>query len=142
MPLGQLNRSCLLKALKTAYFSYFYSIMSYGVIFWGNSCISNDIFKIQKEIIRILDNKTKRDSCRHLFKELQLLTLPSQYIFSLLIFVVNNRDLLSLNSEIHNLNTRYKNNLHLPSTNLTMVQKGILYSGSRFFNYLPLQSFW
>jgi hypothetical protein len=128
-----------LKALKTVYFSYFHSIMSYGVIFWGNSCIRNDIFKIEKEIIRILNNKTKRDSCRRLFKQLQILTLPSRYIFSLLIFVVNNRDLLSLNSEIHNLNTRYKNNLHFPSTNLTMVQKGVLYSGSRFFNYLPLQ---
>jgi hypothetical protein len=84
----------------------------------------------QKGIKRILNNKTKRD-----------LTLPSQYIYiySVLIFVVNNRDLLSLNSEIHNLNTRYKNNLHLPSTNLTTVQKGVLYSGSIFINYLPLQ---
>ena len=43
------------------------------------------------------------------------------------------------NSEIHNLNTRFRDNLHLPSTNLTMVQKGVLYSGSRIFNYLPLQ---
>ena len=54
----KLNKACYafravksfmsLKALKTVYFSYFHSIMSYGVIFWGNLCVSNDIFKIQK----------------------------------------------------------------------------------------------
>jgi len=113
--------------------------MSYGVIFLGNSCVSRDIFIFQKRIIRILTNKSRRDSCRHLFKQLQILTLPSQYIYSLLIFVVKNGDLFSFNSEIHNLHTRFKNNLHLPSTNLTVVQKGVLYSGSKFFNYLPLQ---
>ena len=43
------------------------------------------------------------------------------------------------NSEIHNLNTRFRDNLYLPSTNLTMAQKEVLYTGSRIFNYLPLQ---
>jgi len=113
--------------------------MSYGVIFWGNSCVSKDIFTIQKRVIRILTNKSRRYSCRHLFKHLRILTLPSQYIYSLLIFVVKNGDLFSFNSEIHNLPTRFKNNLHLPSTNLTIVQKGVLYSGSKICNYLPLQ---
>jgi hypothetical protein len=67
---------------KTVYFSYFHSIMSYGVIFWGNSCGSKEIFAIQKRIIRILTNKSKRDSCRDIFKQLRILTLPSQYIYS------------------------------------------------------------
>jgi hypothetical protein len=61
------------------------------------------------------------------------------YIHSLLVFVVKNGDLFSFNSEIHNLHTRFKNNLHLPSTNLTMVQKGVLYSGSKIFNYKVVQ---
>jgi len=128
-----------LQALKTVYFSYFHSIMLYGIIFWGNSCVSKDIFKIQKRIIRILTNTPNQDSCRPLFKQLQILTLPSQYLYSLLVFVIKNRDLFSLNSDIYNLNTRSKNNLHLASTNLTMIQKGVLHSGSRFFNYLPSQ---
>ena len=115
------------------FFSYFHSIMSYGVIFWGNSCVSKDIFKIQKRIIRILTSTSDPDSCRPLLKQLQILTLPSQYLYSLLVFVIKNRDLFSLNSNIHNSNTRSKNNLHLPSTNLTMIQKGVLHSGSRFF---------
>ena len=27
--------------------------------------------------------------------------------------------------------------MHLPSTNLTSVQKGVLYSGSKIYNHLP-----
>jgi hypothetical protein len=42
------------------------------------------------------------------------------------------------NSEIHDSNTRPNHNLHLPSTNLTLVQKGVPYSGSKIYNHLPL----
>ena len=100
--------------LRTVYFLYFHSVMSYGVIFWGNSHLNNNIFKIQKRIIRILANKGKRDSCRNLYKQLQILTLSSQYIFSLLIFVVRHRDLFLFNSEIHDINTRFNYNLICP----------------------------
>ena len=79
-----------------------------------------------------------QDSCRDLFQQLQILTLPPQYIYSLLVFFVKNRDLFLLNLQIYNLNTRYKHDLHLPSTNLTLVQRGVLYSGSKFYNCLPL----
>jgi hypothetical protein len=67
-----------------------------------------------------------------------VLTLYAFMVWTLLIFVVKNGDLFSLNSEIHNLHTGFKNNLHLPST-LAMVQMGVLYSGSKIFNCLPLQ---
>jgi hypothetical protein len=42
------------------------------------------------------------------------------------------------NSEIHDKNTRFNPNLHLPYTNLTLEQKGVLYSGSKIYNHLPL----
>jgi len=100
--------------LRTVYFSYFHSVMSYGVIFWGNSYLNNNIFKIQKRIIRIFANKGKHDSCQNLYKQLQILNLPSQYTFSLLILVVRYRDLFLFNSEIHDINTRFNHNLHLP----------------------------
>ena len=56
---------------------------------------------------------------------------------SILVFVNGNSDLFQLNSEIHDLNTRYNCNLHLPSTHLTLVQKGVHYSGSKIYNHLP-----
>jgi hypothetical protein len=47
---------------------------------------------MQKRVIRIIMGYGYRESCRELFKELKILPLPSQCIFSLLLFGVNNRD--------------------------------------------------
>ena len=41
------------------------------------------------------------------------------------------------NSEIHDINTRFNHNIHLPTTKLTLVQKGVFYSGSKIYNLLP-----
>jgi len=34
-------------------------------------------------------------------------------------------------------NTRYNHNLHFPSTNLKLVQRGVFYSGVKIFKHLP-----
>jgi hypothetical protein len=73
--------------------------------FGGNSHLSGSIFKIQKIIIRIITNAGRWDSCCQLYKQLEILPLPSQYIFSLLVFVNKNRSLFSSHSEIHDKNT-------------------------------------
>ena len=108
------------------------------LFFGGNSHHSDSIFKIQKRIIRIITNTGRCDSCHQCYKQLRILPLPSQYIFSLLVFVNKNRSLFLSNSEAHDINTCYNYNLHLPSTNLTSVPKGVPYSGSRVCNHLPL----
>jgi hypothetical protein len=56
--------------------------------------------------------------------------------FSLLVFVANNRHCFCP-TDIHNKNTRHNYNLHLPTTNLTLVQKAVLYSSSTIYNHLP-----
>ena len=78
-----------------------------------------------------------RDSCHELFKKLQILPLSSQYILSLLMFVVKNRELFKSNSDIHRIGTRSNNDLHLPSTQLNLFQKGVYYSGIKLYNHLP-----
>jgi hypothetical protein len=78
-----------------------------------------------------------RDSCRESFKEMKILPLCSQYIFSLMLYVVNNRHLFTKNSEIHNIDTRQNNNLYPPITSLTKVQKGAYYLGIKIYNHLP-----
>jgi hypothetical protein len=95
----------------------------YVIIFGSNSHLSDTIFKIKKRIIRIITNTGRHDSCCKLYKQLQILPLPSQYIFSLLVFVNKNRILFLYNSEIRDVITPYNHNLHLPSINLSLVQK-------------------
>jgi hypothetical protein len=77
--------------------------VSYGIVFWGNSSHSSVIFKMQERVSRIIMGYGFRESCRELFKELKILTLSSQYRFSLLFFVVNNRDYFVSNSVYHNI---------------------------------------
>jgi hypothetical protein len=38
------------------------------------------------------------------------------------------------------LDTRQRNNLHLPQANITIHQKGACYSGIKIFNNLPFES--
>jgi hypothetical protein len=80
-----------------------------------------------------------RVSYRNLFKKLEILPLTSQYMLSLLMFVVKNKNFLLTNNENHNIDTRQRNNLYLPQTNLTIYQKGAYYSEIKIFNNLPLE---
>ena len=47
-----------------------------------------------------------RVSCRNLSKKLQVLLLTSKYMLSLLMFIVQNKNLFSTNTENHNIDTR------------------------------------
>jgi hypothetical protein len=123
--------------MKSIYYSYAHAILSCGIIFWGNSRFSNSIFKTQKRIIRVITGTGRYDSCRELFRKLEILPLQPQYIFSPLVFVINNKSYFTANSDIHDINTHFNQDLHLAATNLTLVQKGVLFSGSKIYNQLP-----
>ena len=126
------------ETLRMVYFAYIHSIISYGIIFWGNQPHSDKIFKIQKRVIRIITNSRMRDSCRELFKKkLEILPLYSHYIFSISIFVIKNKHLSYTNNQIHSIHTRFKTNLHPPAANLTKFQNAVCYSAIKIFNILP-----
>jgi hypothetical protein len=72
-----------------------------------------------------------------LLKKLQILPLQSQYIFSLLLFVIKNKNYFISNTDIYDINTHYIHNLYLPSANLSTVQKGVLFSVSKIYNHVP-----
>jgi hypothetical protein len=93
----------------------------------GNSSHSGNIFKLQKRTIRIIMGARPRDSCRELFKVLKILPLTSQYIFSLALFVANNKSLFKDNSEVRNIKTRNNSSLFQLSSHLTIYQKGSCY---------------
>jgi hypothetical protein len=124
-------------AIIMIYHSLSHTVMTYGIIFWGNSSHSIQVFRIEKKAVRIIMGRGNRESCRNLFKELKILPLMSQYILSLLKFVLNIREQYIENSEIHNINTRHTSNLHLPTAHLNIYQKGVYYSGIKIFISLP-----
>jgi hypothetical protein len=75
---------------------------------------------MQYKAIRIMGGCGNRVSCRNLFKKLQILPFMSQYMLSLLMFVVQNKNFFSANTENHNIGTKQRNNLYLPQANLTI----------------------
>ena len=122
---------------KTIYSFYFNAIISYRLPFWGNSPRTIKIFRMQKRIIRIIICCKNRVSCRKLFRRLEILSFVSQYILSLMFFVVKTKNLFTLNLENHTKSTRQFNNSYQPINNRTIYQRAIHYMSIKIFNSLP-----
>jgi len=60
-------------AIRTAYYFYFHSLIKHGIISWGNSTNTNEVFILQKRMIRIMMGISSRSSYRGLYKKLDLL---------------------------------------------------------------------
>jgi len=69
--------------------------------FGGISLYSCDVFRLQNGVIRIIMECRHRDSVQ----EIKNSTHKSQYIFHLLLFVVNNKDPFIVNLETYSINT-------------------------------------
>ena len=87
-------------------------------------------------MIRIITGSTPRTSCRVLFRELEILTLTSQYVLSLMRFLSSNLGNYKFNTSVHDKNTRHKLKLHKPSTRLSIYQKSVYYNSINVYNRL------
>ena len=58
--------------------AYLHSIMQYGLMFFGNSSNSANIYKVQRKRIRIIRGCRSRELCRGLFNNLNILPLESR----------------------------------------------------------------
>jgi hypothetical protein len=68
---------------------------------------------------------------------IEILTLPYEYIFSLINFFTNNEGHFQNNADVHSVNTRYKHYLHKPTPYLLCFQKSAYYVAINIFNNLP-----
>lgn len=148
--LRSMSKIANLNTLKLVYHAYFHSLMSYGIEFWGNAAISSPIFKLQKTAIRIITKSNWRSavntnnvtsdvmimpSCKATFQELQILTMPSTYIYKILVFVKSNPE--EFQSTTHRHNTRHKDLLDIDKHKTVIYEKGLHCSGVKLFNLLP-----
>jgi hypothetical protein len=71
-----------LESVRTLYYAYFHSFLSYGILFWGNSSNAKLIFKLQKRAIRAMMEIQKITGCKQYFNylhgQLSHARLPSQ----------------------------------------------------------------
>jgi hypothetical protein len=123
--------------LKSVYFSYFHSLIKYGIIIWSNTSDRKNVFALQKKIVRFMMGIKSCNSCEDLFKRLETLSVPCACIFSLMNLITNDEGNFQTNADVHSFNTKHKHYLHKPIANLSCFQKSAYYAGIKIFNNLP-----
>jgi len=126
-----------LEAVRLIYFSYVHTIISYGIIWGGDSSHRKIIFKIQRRIISVIMHSGRSYSCRELFKNLKSYLSNLSIYFLYCCLLLRTENCLDLILMYITLMQRYNSDLHLPIANLTVFQKGVFYFGIRIFNKLP-----
>lgn len=124
-----------LEALKTAYFGLFHSVLVYGVVLWGNSAHAHKAFGVQKKVIRIICSAKYNEHCKPLFKQLQIMPLPSLYIYKTLLEIHKNKNNYRTHSHLHNYPTRSANEIVIPFRRLTKSIRNSL--DINLYNHLP-----
>ena len=113
--------------------------MTYAILNWGYVPCSTKIVSLQRKCIRITAQLKYRDDCRDYFIVLKILTLPCVFILECLIYIKLNIDKFSIHCQIHEYQTRHRNNIHQNYLRLTRSRDRAVYYCSKFYNKLPDQ---
>ena len=65
------------------------------------------------------------------------MTVPSQYIYENILYAHKNKNMFKKYSDIHNFNTRNKDNIVVPATRLKKIGGSFRCQCIRFYNKLP-----
>lgn len=134
--LSKLRYCTSFKMTLTAYYSFFHVHLLYGALLWGNSPGARDVFLWQKKAIRCICRISNMTSCRDYFIRLKVLTMPCIYMLYSLLYVKSNLQDFKVRSQVHNYNTRRKENLDYSYVRLTKTQKSFTKMGIKLFNKL------
>ena len=129
----QLRNKVTLDTLKTYYFAYIHSSINYGILCWGNCSRVNDILIIQKKIIRLMLFMSFTASCQELYKQLNILTVPSLYIFNAVTFIKSNpENFIRERTECSRYRGWLNYNIGIPQQRLSLVAKQHCYGYKTF----------
>ena len=126
------------ESIKMFYYAYVESRIRYGIVFWGRSSHVGRVFKMQKKIVRCMYNKPQTASCRPLFKESNIMTLASLYIYEIMMFCRKNTDAFLRNCDISKtMRTRNSQNFVAPQHKTQLYETSPHYNAILFYNKLP-----
>jgi hypothetical protein len=89
---------------------------------------------MQKYVSFLLSSRT---SCRQLFKELNILTLASLYIFEVTSFIRKYCQSVEQNSQVHQYTTQRKLDIHVKLQKTEIYKKSVINMGTKVYNNLP-----
>jgi hypothetical protein len=108
------------------HYACFHSLLTYGIIFRGSSTDVKGVPSLQKKAVRIMMGVNSRSSCRPVLKKLKILTVPAQYISSLMTFFVQNSEYFIFNHSVHSIETRGRLQLHRPGEKPCIILEGCI----------------
>nr|CAI5822606.1 unnamed protein product [Callosobruchus analis] len=111
--------------------------MVYGILQWGHSVHSCEVFAIQRKCIRVIIRTPYSNACVDKFSLVGILTLPSIYILECLLHIKKNIDNYESSTDHHYYNTRGSFNLCIPYNRIKTSRDGHNYYGIKFSNALP-----
>lgn len=123
--------------LRVAYFAFFQSHISYGIVLWGHCHTVNEILLIQKKVVRTICRAEHLEHCKPLFTKLKFMTVINLYIFHILIHTKLNIADFTLREDIHRHDTRGRSKIDLPQHRLTKSGNSFHFNCVKFFNRLP-----
>jgi len=130
-------RECVsLKILITSYFGLIHSKIRYAILVWGHAAGVKIIAKEQRRAIRIMAGIPPAQDCRMAFKNFKILTVTSLYILECVVLAHKSNTFMK-STEVHNYNTRQKDNLRASYCRLKSTQNSVNYWAPRLYNKLP-----
>ena len=106
---------------------------------WGNSTDQNRAFIAQKKCIRAIYGLRPDESCRPMFKKLELLPLPSLYIYETCMFVRKHIELPNNAADLFPRNRRDPHRLVLGILpRLSKYNKSCVSMCVRIYNKIPI----
>lgn len=135
--LRRLRQTVSMEAAISAYYGYVSSVLSYGLLLWGNSVNILLVFRLQKKCIRAICNAWSTESCKPLFQDLKVLPLACMYIKVICIFVRQNSGYFPKHSDVLMRHTRHRDRLFLPKCKLEMFKRNAYVQAIIIFNKLP-----
>lgn len=135
--LKRLNQITSKRVSKIFYHSSFESVIRYGIICWGNASEAKRVFILQKRAIRCMFGLKFRETCKPVFINEKILTIPCLFILESLKFVKNNISSFNFQNIYHEYNTRHGHNLQYDMHRIELYKSNPYYISAVLYNKLP-----
>ncbi|KAJ2952537.1 hypothetical protein O0L34_g6856 [Tuta absoluta] len=139
--LRRLANTATREVVRACYFATIHSNVTYGLELWGRAADWERAFVLQKRALRAMAGiADDAESCVPLFREFNILTLPSEYVYQIALFTHVNLDNFKRKDENkrHNLRSNaLKQQLATPFHKLARSEKSVYIAGPSIYNRLP-----
>jgi len=147
----KLRKKLSSSTLLMIYYAFIHPHTLYCIEIYANTHTSylNKLTKLNNKILRILQNKSLETHICELYinyntlpipelHKLQVLTLAHKHIHHQETLPEAFHDYFTINTSVHNYNTRIKNDIHLKSCRLSLGQRCLKFKAATMWNTLPL----